>query len=243
MATKQTNKETEVKEPEVKATDEEVTIDVKSLNLLQRILLVRASVTRLGKDAQVSGYGEGYKAITHDKVTARMRPLMNDARIVSWITCVDCEDAPTGANTKAGRAIVQHRATFCVTFANADNPDDKLEIMQRAYADDFGDKAPGKATSYAMKYALLKLFMVETGEDDEERKEVEGRAPVLKDNESLMLDVFAVAEECFGDDAPDMLKAMAERRFMVKNYGEIPQDRVEDAIRSLRKKREQMEGE
>jgi hypothetical protein len=31
------------------------------------------------------------------------------------------------------------------------------------------DKAPGKALSYAKKYAVLKLFEIETGEDEESR--------------------------------------------------------------------------
>ena len=34
---------------------------------------------------------------------------------------------------------------------------------------DNADKAPGKALSYAKKYAVLKLFEIETGEDEESR--------------------------------------------------------------------------
>jgi hypothetical protein len=34
---------------------------------------------------------------------------------------------------------------------------------------DNADKAPGKAISYAKKYAVLKLFEIETGEDEESR--------------------------------------------------------------------------
>lgn len=238
-----TKETTKAKATEVEEQKEEVERIDADANLFHRIIWVRERVLRLGKDAQVAGYGEGYKAITHDKVTAAMRPLMNAAGIVSWITCNHAEDAPTGAVTAKGRAIVQHRASFTVTFANAFNPEQKIELQQLAYADDFGDKAPGKATSYAMKYALLKMFMVETGEDDEERNAVESRGALLKDDDKAMADVYAVAEECFGDDAPKMLQAMAERRFHVGSYGEIPQERIIDAINALRRKREQMEQE
>ncbi len=34
---------------------------------------------------------------------------------------------------------------------------------------DNADKAPGKALSYAKKYAVLKLFEIESGEDEESR--------------------------------------------------------------------------
>ena len=38
---------------------------------------------------------------------------------------------------------------------------------------DNADKAPGKAISYAFKYALLKTFALETGEDEESRHQTD----------------------------------------------------------------------
>jgi len=63
---------------------------------------------------------------------------------------------------------------------------------------------------------------------------------LLVDDENLLMELYAVAEECFGDDAPAMLQAMAERRFYVENYGKIPQERFNDAVRSLRVKAQSM---
>ena len=42
-------------------------------------------------------------------------------------------------------------------------------ITVPAHAIDFGGMAPGKAMSYAKKYALLHLFLLETGEEEESR--------------------------------------------------------------------------
>lgn len=228
-------------EPEIEINDE----PPETANLMQRIIWVRKHVLRLGKDASVSaGTGGNYKAISHDKVTAALRPLLCAAGICSWMSCEAFEDADTGAATGKGRKIVQHRAQYIITFANALKPDESITIKQPAYADDYGDKAPGKAASYAMKYALLKTFMVETGEEDEARvAPEETRRSVVRDDENMMLELWAVAEECFGDDAKEMLGQMSERRFNVATYGDIPQDRYADAIRSLRRKREQMSGE
>jgi len=210
----------------------------KEATLYERILWVRDRVTRLGKDSTVSTGGSGsYNAISHDKVTAFIRPKMVQAGIMSYLDCIEATDADTGAVTGKGRKIVQHRAKFNVIFANCHDKEDAIAIQLYAYADDFGDKAPGKAASYAMKYALLKMFMIETGEEDEERVEPDGgQAALLVDNETMLTDLYAVAEECFGDDAPKMLLAMANRRFNVDNYGKIPQDRFNDAVRSLRVK-------
>jgi len=203
-------------------------------NVMERILWVRDRVTRLGKDASVGGQ---YKAITHDKVTAFIRPKMVQAGIFSFMTSVEATDAETGMVGKTGRKVMQHRAVFEIRFVNAEDATDFVIVRQVAYADDQGDKAPGKAASYAMKYALLKTFMIETGEDDEEREEGnEQRGATIQDDETMLADLWAVAEECFGEDAKSMLAAMAKRRFFVDNYGEIPQDRYADAVRSLRVK-------
>lgn len=236
MSKKQPNKPDQT----VEATPEEK-LDSRppeDASLVERIMWVRDRVGTLGKDSQVStGSGGGYKAISHDKVTRYLRPKCVQAGIFTMMTCTSATDAETGAATAKGRKIVQHRASFDVFFINAHNPDERIVINQWAYADDFGDKAPGKAASYAMKYALLKMFMVETGEEDEDRVEDDGgRAVVLADNENMLLDLWAVAEEAYGDGevAAERLKAMSERRFKVDNYGQIPQDRFNDAVRSIR---------
>ena len=52
-----------------------------------------------------------------------------------------------------------------------DDPSDKFSIEIEAHALDHGDKAPGKALSYAKKYAVLKLLEIETGEEEEGRQD------------------------------------------------------------------------
>lgn len=229
------------KKPDAVAEKIDDTPDEKA-SLVERIQWVRNRVTRLGKDSTVSsGGGRGYKAITHDKVTAFIRPKLVQAGIFCYLTCRESADHETGASTQSGRKIVQHRAKFEVFFENVHDHSDKITVTQVAYADDFGDKAPGKAQSYAMKYALLKMFMIETGEDDEERTaDIEAqRVTLIGDDKNATVELYAVAEECFGDDADTMLMAMANRRFYVEDYKEIPMDRYQDAIKSLRIKARQ----
>ena len=94
----------------------------KEASLYERILWVRDRVTRLGKDSTVSTGGSGsYSAISHDKVTAFIRPKMVQAGIMSYLNCLEATDADTGAVTGKGRKIVQHRAKFSIVFANVYN--------------------------------------------------------------------------------------------------------------------------
>jgi hypothetical protein len=63
----------------------------------------------------------------------------------------------------------RYEATYDFHFVSIDNPEDRISIRIQAHAMDNADKAPGKALSYAKKYAVLKLFEIETGEDEESR--------------------------------------------------------------------------
>jgi len=56
-----------------------------------------------------------------------------------------------------------------VDLINIDKPEDKISTISHGFALDPQDKAFGKAYSYAYKTALLKAFMIETGENDESR--------------------------------------------------------------------------
>lgn len=146
------------------------------MNLLQRINEVRKAIDYIKKDKTVSaGAGGNYKAVTHDTVTALVRTHMVEHGIVMWPFLVDSLSMPFEVNADMVRAKqFRYESTYDFTFANVEDPKDTLVIRIQAHAMDNMDKAPGKALSYATKYALLKLFNLETGEDDESRHNPEG---------------------------------------------------------------------
>ena len=69
-----------------------------------------------------------------------------------------------------------------VAFVNVDKPEDRVEVEFFGYGIDPQDKGPGKAMSYAVKYALLKVFSLETG-DDPERDNIPHIPDCLTDSE------------------------------------------------------------
>jgi hypothetical protein len=62
-----------------------------------------------------------------------------------------------------------YEAFYEIAFVNMDDPKDRAIVHISGHATDSGDKAPGKAVSYAVKVAILKLFGIETGENEESR--------------------------------------------------------------------------
>lgn len=140
------------------------------MNLYQRINEVRKSIDYIQKDRSVSTGGGSYKATSHDQVTALVRDHMVTHGIVSYPVLVESTSMPkeVGADMVVAKQF-RYEATYDFHFVNVDEPSDALIIRIQAHAMDNADKAPGKALSYAKKYAILKLFEIETGEDDESR--------------------------------------------------------------------------
>lgn len=121
-------------------------------NIYQRLSAVMSEVAFVAKgDKQVNGQ---YTFASHDQVTGAVRGLMVKHGIVYHP--VDLDVIVEGNRTQA---------TFSVRFVNIDNPEDYTDVPTVGFGVDPGDKGPGKALSYGVKYALLKTLGLETGDD------------------------------------------------------------------------------
>jgi hypothetical protein len=140
-----------------------------TLNIYQRINAVRKAIGYVQKDKAVSTGGGSYKAVTHDAVTGMVRAALIEHGVVIVPSVLSAV-----FNAKEPEAKQRlYEATYQIEFVNIDDPADRIVTQQNAHALDNGDKAPGKAQSYATKYAILKLFNIETGEDEESRYQQE----------------------------------------------------------------------
>jgi hypothetical protein len=120
-------------------------------NIYQRIAAVMAEVDYIQKEKK---QGMRYSIVSHDAVTAKVRPILLKHGVVYWPESLLREQV---GNTTM--------VNLSVRFQNIDNPDDFLAVETCGYGVDDQDKGPGKAMSYAVKYALLKCLGLETGDD------------------------------------------------------------------------------
>ena len=137
-------------------------------NIYQRINAVMKEVEYVQKDGAINGGGASYKAVTHDQVTSVIRKSMVTHGIVVQVEQLKSEMI-IKRDVEAGVKMHLYSGDYAVSFINIDNGTDRLTATINAHANDNGDKAPGKAASYAVKYAMLKTFTLETGESDESR--------------------------------------------------------------------------
>ena len=125
-------------------------------NIYQRMNLVMKDITFIQKGLKkVNGQ---YTFASHDAVVGAVRKGLVDHGIIA-IPCF--YDITVDGN--------KYSCKVKMRFVNIDKPDDDIIIGCAGFGDgiDPQDKGPGKAMSYAYKYALLKVFALETGDDPE----------------------------------------------------------------------------
>jgi len=154
-------------------------MEANNANIYQRINNVRKAIKYVQKDKDVNtGKGGSYKAVTHDMVTAMVRQHLVEQGIVCYPVLVSSSVAiPPSRDPNEPSKQIRYEATYDFFFVNEADPADKIVLRIEAHAMDNADKAPGKAISYAKKYAVLKLFEIETGEDEESRADKEDGVP------------------------------------------------------------------
>jgi hypothetical protein len=208
-----------------KASEEKEPMTKTENSIFQRILAVMAEVSYVQKeDKKVNNQ---YTFVSHDAVIAKLRPALIKHGIVVVPTVVD-------AKQEGNTTVCQYR----VTFVNVDNPQDAVTIDTLGYGVDPQDKGPGKAMSYAYKYAMLKLFCLETGDDPEKdsinREPAPAKGPDL--GVEMMLKMLEkAANEHLADE--EMRIAVVEKyKAMARNMGFAQwKFAVESAIEKIQK--------
>ena len=126
-------------------------MSVSEQNIHQRLHAAQAKVDYIQRERKS---GMRYSIVSHDAVTAKVRPILHECGVVYY---------PVGIHhTQHGNRT---EVAMCVRFANVDHPEDHIDVPSLGYGIDDSDKGPGKAISYAVKYALLKTLGLETGDD------------------------------------------------------------------------------
>lgn len=126
----------------------------KKPNIYQRLHAVMQEVTYVQKeDKKVNNQ---YRFVSHDAVTAKVRPALMEHGVIYFPQ--NLTHIQNGNRTEV---------TLDIVFVSIDNPKDSLSVPSLGYGVDTQDKGPGKAISYAVKYALLKALGLGTGDDPE----------------------------------------------------------------------------
>jgi hypothetical protein len=189
-------------------------------NIAQRIAAVMGEVDYVQKEKPKQGMQYSY--VSHDAVTAKVRPLLHKHGVVYYPR--DLHVQQNGNRTEA---------VFTVRFENVNDRTDYIDVATFGYGVDSQDKGPGKAMSYGVKYALLKVLGLETGDDPENDQGEDANFNSGFITEKQRDDLEALAGEV-GADIPRFCKY-----FGVKTLSCITSDRYNAAVEALKAKRKE----
>ncbi len=130
-------------------------------NIYQRLNEVMLEVESIQKDQSKRVNGQ-YTFASHDAVSKALRSPLAKAGIAIVPTVTQL--------TQDGNRTL---AMMQIDFVNIDKPEDFVRVSYPGYGIDAQDKGPGKAMSYAIKYAMMKTFCLDTSDgDDVERDSI-----------------------------------------------------------------------
>ena len=113
-------------------------------------------VQKIGTVATEQSGGMAYATVSHNNVSKKVQEVFKTQNIVG---------IPVYDEYERNGDLTKVRCTY--TVINLDDINDRIVTSAYGEGHDKQDKGIGKAQSYALKYAQMKLFSMATGKEDE----------------------------------------------------------------------------
>lgn len=140
------------------------------MNIYQKMSAITQEISTVAKNLQVGEGKNQYKAVGEADVLAAVKPVEAKHGVYSYPYSREIvESGEMIATTKYGeRKSLYLRLKTIYRFVNMEKPDEYIDITTYGDGVDSQDKATGKAMTYSDKYALLKAYKIQTGDDPDQ---------------------------------------------------------------------------
>lgn len=148
--------------------------DIKSMNIYEKLSNITNEIKSVAKNLEVGVGNSKYKAVGEADVLKAVKELEYKYRVYSYPSerrIIDHEILETvkeynNQTTRGNQLYMRLEVEY--VFVNIDKPEETIKIITYGDGVDTQDKGPGKAMTYADKYALLKAYKIVTGEDPDQ---------------------------------------------------------------------------
>ena len=138
------------------------------MNIFEKLLCITGEIKNVSKNLDVGVGKNSYKAVGEADVLFAVKQLEQKYKVYSYPckreivdrAILETEKEYNGTVTKGNQIFLRIETTY--RFVNIENPEEFIEITTYGDGIDTQDKAPGKAMTYADKYALLKAYKIIT---------------------------------------------------------------------------------
>ena len=211
---------------------------MEQLNIYQKLLKITEELKAVEKNLHVQvTKTNSYKAVGERDVLDAVKPLEAKYGIYSYAydrKVIDSgelissrKDFQTGEYHDAKQLYLRLEVTY--RFVNVDNPAEYIEIKSYGDGIDTGDKATGKAMTYADKYALLKAYKISTGDDPDQ--EASGELKSYKDEKISPKQLSMISKYYTGEN---FQKLLASNK--IEKLEDLPKTKANQIIGKLLEK-------
>lgn len=146
--------------------------EIKKMNIFEKMSNITNEIEIVRKNLKVGTGSSQYSAVAEKDVLDAVKDIEYKYRVYSYPKereLVDNQILNKKVVDKNG--VEKELSTFyskiktIYTFINIDNPSESIDTIVFSEGIDTADKGSGKGMTYADKYALLKAYKIETGED------------------------------------------------------------------------------
>lgn len=140
------------------------------MNIYEKMSAISNAIKIVEKSKEVGKGSNSYKAALESDVLKPVKEQEAVYRVFSYPVSHDIVDqreiVTTGNYSDKHSQFIRIRAEY--RFVNLDKPDETVTVVSYGDGVDALDKAPGKAMTYADKYALMKAYKMVTGDDPDQ---------------------------------------------------------------------------
>lgn len=197
------------------------------LNLRQKLAEVRRRIGYIQK----RGHNErfNYSYVTAADIAGSVGDLLSELGVVviPSLENITYESTPgRGETTRMARVVMAY------TFSDVDSGEE-LVAKVAGQGLDTGDKAPYKAMTGALKYALLQSFLLATGDDPEDER-VDTRLTPPGSDRLITTEEIRELERLIHDTGTDLERVLSY--YKVAALGEMTETAYQRAVEVLRRK-------
>ena len=152
------------------------------MNIYEKMLKATEEISIVAKNLVVgAGTKASYKAVGEADVLNAVKPIEAKNGIYSYPVSRKIVDTNVFTTTSEynGKTTEKNnlfmRVETVYRFVNTEKPDEFIDITTYGDGVDSQDKAPGKAMTYGDKYALLKAYKIQTGDDPDQDASQDGK--------------------------------------------------------------------
>lgn len=203
------------------------------MNIFEKMSAITQEISVVAKNLMVGEGRAQYKAVGEADVLAAVKPIEAKYGVYSYpygrkvLESGEITSTKTynGQTSETKKLYLRIETTY--RFVNVEKPDEYIDIITYGDGVDTQDKAPGKGMTYADKYALLKAYKIQTGDDPDQSKSEDLKAKSIGQAKARTLETLC------GMKGVTVDKLYA--RYGVTKLEDLTEEQYVSAVRALEK--------